>query len=259
MSSEPIRLAYGQDKTLEIHLDTTDFFIDGRRGRFPSPRHRDFVVEVARRSPKTAMFADLDAALRCKNESRDLYKKFAYQVKERFEGVNITIPVLESVRLAGYSLANGWRLVNEEVESKHLAFDQLRELNNAMEHARNHVDKTNIVTNQIGLLHVERTEETRRLAKNNYTLIEDVGWQLIHVLSSCGITNDEHPDVLEVKKKIERVTSYALFWRLGDSMTEEKYRRDFHSESKKLMAEFKQLIERVLDAAEARKSGGTPL
>ena len=126
-----------------------------------------------------------------------------------------------------------------------------------MERARAHVDKTPIVTNQIGLMYVERTEATRQLAKDNYTLIEDVGWQLIHVLSSCGVTNDDHPDVLEVKKKIEKVISYALFWRIGDSLTEEKFRRDFNVESKKLVAEFKQLIERILASAEERRAGRT--
>ena len=256
MNSVPVKLAYRQDKTLEIHLDTTDFFIDGTRGNFPSPRHRDFVVVVSRKAPKTAMFQELDAAILKKHESRELYKKLAHQVKERFEAVNLRIPVVESVRSTGYQLANGWRLVEEQVRSKHLAFDQLRELNVALERARAHVDKATIVTNQIGLLYVERTEATRQLAKDNYTLIEDVGWQLIHVLSSCGVTNDEHPDVFEVKKKIEKIISYALFWRIGDSLTEEKFRRDFHVESKKLVAEFKQLIERILASAEERKAGG---
>lgn len=258
MNSAPVKLAYRQDKTLEIHLDTTDFFIDGTRGNFHSPRHRDFVVAVSRKAPKTAMFQELDAAILKKHESRDLYKKLAHQVKERFEAVNLRIPVLESVRLTGYQLANGWRLVEEEVKSKHLAFDQLRELNVALERARSHVDKASIATNTIGLLYVERTEATRLLAKDNYTLIEDVGWQLIHVLSSCGIVNDDHADVLDVKTKLEHLISYTLFWRFGDSMTEEKFRRDFHAEGKKLAAEFKQLIERILASAEARKSGEAP-
>jgi len=258
MHSVPVKLAYRQDKTLEIHLDTTNFFIDGARGNFPSPRHRDFVVAVARRAPKTAIFKDLDAAMPGRSETpREVYKRLAHQVKERFEAANLRIPVLESVRSTGYQLANGWRLVAEEVRSTHLAIDQLRELNVALERARTHVDKTTIVTNQIGLMYVERTEATRQLAKDNYTLIEDVGWQLIHVLSSSGVTNDEHPDVLEVKKKIEKIISYALFWRIGDSLTEEKFRRDFHVESKKLVAEFKQLIERILASAEERKAGGT--
>lgn len=258
MNSVPVKLAYRQDKTLEIHLDTTDFFIDGTRGNFPSPRHRDFVVAVSKKAPKTAMFEDLDKTILKRHETRDLYKKLAHQVKERFEAVNLRIPVLESVRSTGYQLANGWRLVAEEVRSTHLALDQLRELNVALERARAHVDKTAIVTNQIGLMYVERTEATRQLAKDNYTLIEDIGWQLIHVLSSCGVTNDEHPDVFEVKKKIEKIISYALFWRIGDSLTEEKFRRDFHVESKKLVAEFRQLIERILAAAEARKAGDPP-
>lgn len=259
MSSAPVKLTYRQDKTLEICLDTTDFFIDGTRGNFPSPRHRDFVLAVSKRAPKTAMFKDLDAEILRKHENRgDVYKKLAYQVKERFESVNLRIPVIESVRSTGYQLANGWRLVEEEVKPKHLAFHQLRELSVALDRAKGHVDKTNIVTNQIGLLYVERTEATRKLAKDNYTLIEDVGWQLIHVLSSCGVTNDEHPDILDVKKKIEKIISYALFWRIGDSLTEEKFRRDFHTESKKLVTEFRQLIERILAAAEARKSNELP-
>jgi hypothetical protein len=259
MNTTPIKLAYKQDKNLEIHMDTTDFFVDGNRGRFPSKRHRDFVIEVIRKSPKTAMYADLDIALEFgKDDSRDIYKKLAHQVKEKFEAASLRTPVLESVRSAGYALVDGWRIVDEEIKAKHLAFDQLRELNTALERARAHVDKAAIVTNQIGLSHVERTEATRQLAKDNYTLIEDVGWQLIHVLSCCGVTNDDHPDVLEVKRKIEKIISYALFWRIGDSMTEEKFRRDFRSEIKTLVAEFKQLVERILETAEARKSGIPP-
>jgi hypothetical protein len=259
VTSLPVKLGYRHDKILEIHLDTTDFFVDGVRGRFPSTRHRDFVVQVARKFPKTAMFVDLEAAIQLgKNESREILKKIAHQVKERFEAVNLQIPVLESARSAGYSLASGWRLITEELGTEHLAYEQLRELNVALDRARAHVDSSAIVTNQIGLLYVERTEATRQLAKDNYTLIEDVGWQLIHVLSSCGVTNEEHPDILEVKKKIEKIISYALFWRLGDSMSKDKFRSDFRSETKKLVGEIKHLISRILDAAVTRKSGPTP-
>jgi hypothetical protein len=252
-----IRLCYGNDRTLEIHLDTTDFFIDGDRGNFAARKHRDFIVEVARHAPKTATFRDLIVAIHVSraNEAA-LFKKLVYEIKERFKFYGLEIPVLESVRSEGYRLAEGWAKL--QGEPKHPAFGLLENLGTALQRSRDHVGTANIATNSIGLQHVERSAETLKIARENYFLVESVGWELLDVLSSCGITNEDHPRVLEVKRKIEKVTSYALFWRVGDSLPQDKWRRDFHSESTTLEVDIKNLIERILRTAADRKRAQKP-
>jgi hypothetical protein len=254
MTATSIRLAYGSDKVLEISSDTTDFFLDGKRGNFSSVRHRDFLLAVAKVAPKTASYRYLETELKGRGELRDQFKKWVNKIKERIEAIGLKVPLLEAVRSDGYHLATGWSLVDSEVKPKHIAHDLFVQLRTTLESTCTYVDTAAIRVNPIGLLHVERTALTNQLTRDNYLLIEDIGWQLFHVLSSCGVTNDDHPAVLDVKKKIEKLISYALMWRIGDSITEEKFRRDFRTESMALLEGFNELIDRILVAAEQRKA-----
>lgn len=245
MNASSISLVYGEDKTLEISLDTRDFFLDGKKGSFTSVACRDFVLAVIKSAPKTATANILMGAVR----SATSLKKLQHNAKNAFEKVGLKVPVIEAVRAEGYQLAGNWRKNARSVAQKHLAYDLLDQLVTVLKNACAHVDKTHIQTNTIGLMYVERTAMTRNLAATNYTMIEDVGWQLIHVLSSSGGSNKDLPYVHEIKKKIEKIISYALFWRIGDGLTVEKWRSDFHSESQKLVADIKILIEQTLSRA----------
>lgn len=246
-AADTLQLAFLSDSAVEIRLDSLEFFVNGRKGRFSGTRARDFVVQVSRHWPNVAGYGQLSVVTSIGLDAN--FAKLAYHAKTALAAAGLRVDLLRSVRGEGYGLVEGWTVVHEVVNPLQLAQGYLAELRTALDQAQQHVTHAHLETNAAGLMYVVRTQTVRNIASRNYTLIEDAGWQLIYLLSEPTKDLLRGQRLVELKMKIESLASYVLLWRLGDGnlMNARDWRSDFLNESEALFSSVEKMVHAMLD------------
>lgn len=246
-ADDTILLVFLSDFTVEIRLDSLDFRVGTKNGRFPGKRVRDFVVQVARHWPAVACFGQLTAVPSLGDEAN--FAKLAYHAKAALAAAGLEVDMLRSVRGEGYGFLDGWVVVHEIANPRQLAQSYLNELRTALDQAQQYVTYAHLETNAAGLMYVVRNHAVRNIAFRNYALFEDAGWQLIYLLSEPTKDLLRGQRLVELKKKIEYLASYALLWRLGDGnlMNARDWRSDFLAESDALFANVETMVYTMIE------------
>ncbi|SOE97672.1 hypothetical protein SAMN05414139_10822 [Burkholderia sp. D7] len=249
-AADTVQLAFLSDSNVEIRLDSLEIFVNGRKGRFPGRRVRDFVVHVARHWPDVACFKQLTAVTSIGDDAN--FAKLAYHAKTALAAAGLSIELLRSVRGEGYGLVDGWTVVHEIVNPRQLAESYVAELRTALDQAQRHVSSANLETNAAGLMYVVRSHAVRDIASRNYALFEDAGWQLIYLLSEPTKDLLRGQRLVALKMKIESLASYALLWRLGDGnlMNARDWRSDFATESEALFSTVERMVYAMIEGRE---------
>lgn len=244
--SKTRRLFYGSDKTLEISLHSQDFYIDGTHHVFASEDQRDLLLFVSGTSGTATYDAIQEAAFRGKKKD---IQKVLHHLRGALTVAGLGVPVIVTVRNSGLHLASGWHVEQPglDMEDEHPVMEQINAMRKATMNSIDHIASVPLTRNHAGLAHVELNPRTRALASNNYILFNDMGWQLIHMLRRPPYGSEETvPDIIDIKRKLYELMSYATFWRVGDGLSDDKWRRDYRAECTKLLRDIEELVRKVV-------------
>jgi hypothetical protein len=236
-----VTIHYGDDHTLSVSKDSCDFFVDGQAGKFETTICRDLFLCIIQRSPLMATPDDFIKAVgACQ------HAKYICMTRKRLKQAGLQIEVIECARNRGYKLSSGWELhdVRRGVIGAALA-----QIDRVVESTRSHVHHGALSESHMGLTFLERSPATQAHAHQGYMLLFDSGWQLVHELSRLNLTEDYAPDIIEVKKLIERLSSYATFMRIGHRLSHEDWRKDFMAEMQNIHTRLNQDVTRLHKAS----------
>lgn len=246
-TSRVLRLSFKGDRNVELRLDSLDLFLDGRRVKLPNVRVREVIVQVARYWPNVGSYAQLSG-------TRDLplprLSRLVFEANKALEQAGMAGKLIHAHRNEGYALVDGWTVVNEAVNGRQIADQLIGQLGTAIAVAREHVQRAQLESNAAGLMYVVRTQTARNIAAQNYILIEDTAWNLLSLLSDTRAHPAKKGRLIELKRAIETLESYAFMWRVGDGdeMTARQWRSDFEQESEALLAQIERMVDDILES-----------
>ncbi len=243
-----LKLRYGQDKMLQVATTTRDFYVDGQHNVFRSDDQRDLLLCVCA-SNGTATYEEITSKA-FKNAEKDI-PKILFNLREALETAGVRVKVLETVRGSGIHLAHGW-LVDvggdgRSASPNHAAMEHLSGVRLAVERSIEHVRQSTLFKNEAGLIYLDDAR-TRSLAVMNVKQLHESSWQLIHTLCAPMLRPEDEslPDVIEIRTKIVAMLSLVTFSRLDDGISESKWKKDFQTESMKLLSDVERLTLKVI-------------
>lgn len=231
-------------RTLQIFRGDVVFWVDGVQRTFRSLAAGEIIAIIASRHPKTidskTLFRELNHVVHVgSNDTLDsTIHKYVSEARKSIEEAGMKVNIIKNVRRKGYRLADGWE-VNLLAKPASLVDTELDEIKKLIERCIEHVRVGRIVTNNGGLMYIEMDQ---RLTQENFLLLDRFGWKLIHVLSRPGTV----PDVIDIKRDIEKLMTYVLFWRVGDGLAEEKWKSDYETEIQKIFGDIEMRVNKIM-------------
>jgi hypothetical protein len=248
---EILRLSYEEGpKSLHVRVGDIVFWIDGIERTFKSPLHAQLVAALGRAYPGTVSVEEIFENLRAyasigsPMNLESTVHKYVHGTRQDLLAAGLRMDVIRNVRGHGYRLAQGWS-VERPMDSASLAEAELQEIRSLVQKCIAHVESRRIVTNRGGLTYVEADPA---VVHENMVLLDRIGWQLIHSLCEVEIV----PDILDIKRDLSVLLSYALFWRVGHRISVEDWKQDYRIEIQKTCSDIEMRIQKIKNYFERR-------
>lgn len=145
---------------------------------------------------------------------------------------------IRTVRGEGYIIDQSWqRATLEPLSDK--AFDFLDALDRVVQESIEHAFASKLKRCANGLQYLEFEIEA---AFQRYQLLDKMLWDTILALS----TKAKPAPLMDLKNTFHELASYVLYWRLGDNLSEQKWREDYRDEivtkAERIHGQVRQLI-----------------
>lgn len=140
-----------------------------------------------------------------------------------------------TVRGLGYKVSSKWLplLENERDEQNKNVF--LKEITAIIKDCTAYSETVEITQDQSGLSFIKPDQET---ALEHFRRMNDCYHSFLNRYSAPG----NSAELLELREKITKLLLYAIYWRVGDSLTAEKFRSDYRNELQIILRQVKQAV-----------------
>lgn len=140
-----------------------------------------------------------------------------------------------TVRGLGYKVSSKWLplLESERDEQNKNAF--LKEITAIIEDCTAYSETVEITQDQSGFAYIKPDQET---ALEHFRRMNDCYHSFLNRYSAPG----NGAELLELREKITKLLLYAVYWRVGDSLTAEKFRSDYKNELQIILRQVKLAI-----------------
>ncbi len=141
-----------------------------------------------------------------------------------------------TIRGLGYKVSNRWLPITttKDNESGKSAF--LGEIESIIEDCITYSESINITQDKSGLSYIIPDQS---IAIKNFRRMNDCYHSFLRQYSAPG----NSIELFELREKITKALLYAIYWRVGDSMTDDKFRSDYKQELYVILRQIKQAIE----------------
>ncbi|MFT2110837.1 hypothetical protein [Marinomonas sp. 2405UD68-3] len=140
-----------------------------------------------------------------------------------------------TVRGLGYKVSNKWLLVSEEKRNEQNKNAFLKEITGIIEDCIAYSESVEIIQDQSGLAFIKPSQD---IALEHFRRMNDCYHAFLNRYSAPG----NSIELFELREKITKVLLYAIYWRVGDSLTDVKFRSDYHNELQILLRQIKQAV-----------------
>lgn len=139
------------------------------------------------------------------------------------------------VRNVGYKISNKWCPILESKRDEQNKHSFLKEITEIIEGCILYSGSVEITKHNSGLSFIKPDQE---ITLNNFRRMNDCYHAFLNTYSSPG----NSAELFELREKIIKILTYAIYWRVGDSMSDEKFRSDYHNELQILLRQVKQAL-----------------
>ncbi|MDW6092119.1 hypothetical protein [Vibrio rhizosphaerae] len=160
--------------------------------------------------------------------------KYVFKVRSILKNLMID-DFIVTVRGLGYKVSGKWLPLladKEDGQNKH-AF--LKEIIAIIEDSIAYSESVNITQDKSGLSFIKPDQET---ALNHFRRINDCYHHFLSHYSAPG----NSIELFELREKITKVLLYTIYWRVGDNLSDEKFRSDYKNELHLLLRQIKQAL-----------------
>ena len=160
--------------------------------------------------------------------------KYMFKVRAVLKSVLVE-NIIVTVRGLGYKVSTKWLPVVEETslqESKNAFLDEITQI---IEDCIAYSEAVEITQDKSGLSFI-RAEN--HVVNSHFQRMNDCYHAFLTRYSAPG----NSIELFELREKITKVLLYAIYWRVGDSMTDEKFKSDYKNELHLLLRQIKQAI-----------------
>lgn len=164
--------------------------------------------------------------------------RFMHELNRVLEGIPELKGLIESVRGIGYRLCQDWIAPEPNIAVERTT-NFLAALDNVVADCISHVVSCRVITRPNGLQYLDFD---RSFAIEKYQILDKLLWDTIEILSAQAKSSD----LIEIKASFQDISSYVLYWRFGDGLSEEKWKSDYLEEISLKQRRIKSQIEDVL-------------
>jgi len=158
--------------------------------------------------------------------------KYVFKARAVLKNVMIE-DFIVTVRGLGYRVSNKWLPVIEKQENGENKHDFLKEITAIIEDCISYSESVDITQDKSGLSFIKPDQD---IVMTHFRRMNDCYHSF---LSRCSAPGNSI-ELLELRDKITKVLLYAIYWRVGDSLTDEKFRSDYKNELRLILRQIDQ-------------------
>lgn len=160
-----------------------------------------------------------------------------YVFKSRAVLKNVLVEdFIVTVRGVGYKTSNKWLPILEEKRDEQSKNTCLKEITAIIEDCIAYSQSAYITQDKSGFSFIKPDQE---MAIDHFRRMNDCYHAFLSRYSAPG----NSIELLELREKITKVLLYSIYWRVGDSLTAEKFRSDYKNELQVLLRQVKQAVD----------------
>lgn len=141
-----------------------------------------------------------------------------------------------TVRGVGYKISNKWLPILEEKRDEKSKNTCLKEITAIIEDCIAYSQSADITQDKSGFSFIKPDQE---IAVDHFRRMNDCYHAFLSRYSAPG----NSIELLELREKITKVLLYSIYWRVGDSLTAEKFRSDYKNELQILLRQVNQAVD----------------
>ena len=164
-----------------------------------------------------------------------LANKTVFSIRRLLEKLSIE-NFIETVRTRGYKISSRWMRETPEAKETHRNNIFLRELRLLIDDCISYCQRAEITQDKSGLSFVV---PEHNVLMQNFHRINNCYRFFIYTYSFPG----NSLDLLEIREKLIRILQYAIYWRIGDGLSDEKYKSDYKEELNILYRQIEHIIQ----------------
>jgi hypothetical protein len=160
--------------------------------------------------------------------------KYIFKVRVLFKSIMVE-DFIVTVRGLGYKISNKWLPVYEEENNEYNKGAFLKEITSIIDDCIIYTESVSIIQDKSGLSFIKPTQD---IVLNNFNRMNDCYHSFLSQYSTPG----NSAELIDLREKITKVLLYAIYWRVGDSLTDEKFRADYKNELQVILKQVKQAV-----------------
>ncbi|WP_137297653.1 helix-turn-helix domain-containing protein [Psychromonas sp. SP041] len=160
--------------------------------------------------------------------------KYIFKVRTLLKSVMVE-DFIVTVRGLGYKISNKWLSVQEEDNNEYNKSAFLKEITLIIDDCIIYTKSVSIVQDKSGFTYIKPSQD---IVINNFNRMNDCYHSFLSQYSTPG----NSAELIDLREKITKVLLYAIYWRVGDSLSDEKFRADYKNELQFIL---KQVIQAV--------------
>jgi hypothetical protein len=164
--------------------------------------------------------------------------KFIASLRDHLEELDELRGLIESQRAHGYIVGSNWSSQPLEIQIEKTN-DFLGMLDSVVSDCIEHTNSRPVIHCANGLQFVDFDMD---FALQKYEVLNAMLWDTIRILSATAKPSDITP----IKDQFHKLASYVLYWRLGDGLTDEKWKRDYCDEILSISDQIKTIVDKLL-------------
>ena len=180
----------------------------------------------------------------CKTIGTDDYDKVAankkiYQLRETLKKVGMDEQFIETVNMQGYKISDKWVLLTQESLSVNddNFLDMIRAI---IDDNIKYCNSSALHHDQSGLSYIMPDES---VVLNNFNKINEIYKLFMSEYSRPG----NSIEILHTRNLLGKLLTYFIYWRVGDGLTDEKWKSDYKHELELLFKQISQSIDLISD------------
>lgn len=160
--------------------------------------------------------------------------KYIFKVRNILKSLRVENFIV-TVRGFGYKISNKWLSLVDKKSDINSKNNFLIAISRIIDESIQYSESATIIQDKSGLCFIKPSKE---VVINHFNQMNDCYCLFFEEYSSPG----NSIELIELRDKITKILSYAIYWRVGDSLTNDKFRADYKNELMILLKQVKQTV-----------------
>lgn len=238
MERQAYILTHKDTKTkIRISKDSLCFYVDGKVAHFSKLQYSILLCEIAHHSPNGVDYDQIKSVLSMpQNSNNDIHKK-VHDAKREIKKLLPNAEIIKNITSFGYRLSEEWHSESAS-EIDDVISSNIASIASITERCIEYMHNRTIKSTCAGIMYLDFDHD---FATQNFIIVDRAMWSIIDLLSS----DSNLAETVDLKSVFAEFLSYVIYWRVGDNLTEEKWRGDYEREIRNHLRKIKDLVVRM--------------